>query len=320
MEATIKEKAHKIYKEAIMHCDKMRREEPFFSDMPFFYNRIGIDNKMQILYDHTRIEIDNKMRMLHDHIQNLLYIFCRQEVLKEDNNTKSKLAFYLAWHIFMLNYKTKMYIKKHKEYIIKEAHEKIKRSSHREMYFYKVINFYDINKKFINDQDALDDFVDQNRNCYYRSKEEDLILKRKKEPFLYFAIKSFYKDLHLYEEGLIKKHLDNFKEIKNELFRICEIDNKVSNFSYSYDYDTIEVGEFASNIYIAESKLYDFFRNLNLDYYLKFKFISDKQTITCFMPILEKQYSCEFMLDEETIESKIYCGEGRYKFRSKPLF
>jgi hypothetical protein len=37
------------------------------------------------------------------------------------------------------------------------------------------------------------------------------------------------------------------------------------------------------------------------------------------MPILEKQYSCEFMLDEETIESKIYCGEGRYKFRSTSL-
>jgi hypothetical protein len=314
METTIKEKAHKIYKEAIMHCDEIRRKDPYyrdFRDMPFCYNRI---------------EIDNKMRMLHDHIQNWLYIFCRQEVLKEDNNAKSKLAFYLAWHIFMQNYKTKMYIKNHKEYIIKEAHENIKKNKNRNMYFDKVINFYDINKKFINDQDALDDFVEQNRNCYYRYKEEDLILKRKKEPFLYFAIKSFYKDLHLYEEGLIKEYLDNFKKIKNELFRICEIDNKVSNgfnngvFSYSYDYDTIEVGELASNIYIAESKLYDFFRNLNLDYYLKFKFISDKQTITCFMPILEKQYSCEFMLDKETIELKIYCGEGRYKFRSKPLF
>jgi hypothetical protein len=296
METTIKEKAHKIYKEAIMHCDEMKRKEPFFRDfrdMPFFYNRIGIDNKMRILYDH---------------IQNWLYIFCRQEVLKEDNNTKSKLAFYLAWHIFMLNFKTKNYIKLHKEEIIKQAHENIKRNKNLHMYFYKVINFYDINKKFINNQDALDDFVEQNRNCYYRSKEAELILKRKKETFLYFAIKSFYKDLHLYEEGLIKEYLDNFIKIKNELFRICEIDN------YDTIYDTIEVGELASNIYIAESEIYNFFQNLNLDYYLKFKFISDKQTITCIMPILEKQYSCEFMLDEETIESKIYCTEGRYKF------
>jgi hypothetical protein len=283
-----------------MHCDEIKRKDPYYRDMPFFYNH---------------------------HIQDWLYIFCRQEVLKEDNNTKSKLAFYLAWHIFMLNYKTKKYIKLHKEEIIKQAHENIKRNENLHMYFDKVINYYDINKKFINDQDALDDFVEQNRNCYYRSKEEDLILKRKKEPFLYFAIKSFYKDLHLYEVSLIKEYLDNFKKIKNELFCICEIDNKVSNgfnndvFGYSYDYDTtIEVGEFASNIYIAESELYNFFRNLNLDYYLKFKFISDKQTITCIMPILKKQYSCEFMLDEETIESKIYCGEGRYKFRSTWLF
>ena len=323
METTIKEKAHKIYKEAIMHCDKMRREEPFFSDFsdtPFFYNRIGIDNKMQILYDHTRIEIDNKMQMLYHHIRNWLYIFCRQEVLKEDNNTKSELAFYLAWHIFMLNYKTKNYIKLHKEEIIKQAHENIKRNKHLYMYFDEVINLYDINKKFINNQNALDDFVEQNRNCYYRSKKEDLILKRKKEPFLYFAIKSFYKDLHLYEVGLIKEHIDNFIKIKNELFSICEIDNKVFNDFISYSYDTtIEVDEFASNIYIAKSELYNFFRNLNLDYYLKFKFISDKQTITCIMPILEKQYSCEFIIDEETIESKIYCGEGRYKFRSTSL-
>jgi hypothetical protein len=191
------------------------------------------------------------------------------------------------------------------------------------MYFDNVINYYDINKKFINDQDALDDFVEQNKNCYYRSKEDDLILKRKKEPFLYFAIKSFYKDLHLsfYEEGLIKEYLDIFKKIKNELFGICEIDNKVSNGFIGYSYDTIiEVGEFASNIYITESELYNFFRNLNLDYYLKFKFMSDKQTITFIMPILEKQYSCKFMLDEETIESHIIPREGRYKFRSTSLF
>jgi hypothetical protein len=313
METTIKEKAHKIYKEAIIYSYKMIREEPYFRGRLFFYNRIGIDNEMQ--------------KELYYHIQNLVYIFCRQEVLKEDNNTKSKLAFYLAWHIFMQNYKTKMYIKEHKEYIIKEAHENIKKNKNRNMYFDKVINYYDlIHVKFINDQDALDDFVEQNKNCYYRSKEDDLILKRKKEPFLYFAIKSFYKDLHLYEEGFIKEYLDIFKKIKNELFRICEIDNKVSNGLnndndfFSYFCDTIEVGEFASNIYIVESQLYNFFQNLNLDYYLKFKFMSDKQTITFIMPILEKQYSSKFMLDEETIESHIIPREGRYKFRSTSLF
>jgi hypothetical protein len=91
----------------------MIREEPYFRDRPFFYNHIGIDNEMQ--------------KKLYYHIQNLVYIFCRQEVLKEDNNAKSKLAFYLAWHIFMQNYETKMYIKNHKEYIIKEAHENIKK-------------------------------------------------------------------------------------------------------------------------------------------------------------------------------------------------
>lgn len=329
METTIKEKAHKIYKEAIIYSYKIIRKNSGISeDMLRFCN---YRNKMLTLYDliQARITFDHEFEIGESYyrsIQDVVYIFCRQEVLKEDNNTKSKLAFYLAWHIFMQNYKTKMYIKEHKEYIIKKAHENIKENENRNMYFDNVINYYDINKKFINDQDALDDFVEQNRNCYYRSREEDLILKTKKEPFLYFAIKSFYKDLHLYEEGFIKEYLDIFKKIKNELFRICEIDNKVSNGLnndndfFSYFCDTIEVGEFASNIYITESQLYNFFQNLNLDYYLKFKFMSDKQTITFIMPILEKQYSCEFMLDEETIESHIRLREGRYKFRSTSLF
>ena len=333
METTIKEKAHKIYKEAIIYSYKMiRKDSDIIEDMSFSYN-----NKMITSYDiiQARIAFEYEMgrRELYYDTQGFVYIFCREEVLKEDNNTKSKLAFYLAWHIFMQNYKTKMYIKEHKEYIIKEAHENIKKNKNLNMYFDNVINYYDINKKFLYDEDALYDFVEQNKNCYYRSKEDDLILKRKKEPFLYFAIKSFYKDLHLYEEGFIKEYLDIFKKIKNELFRICEIDNKISNGLnndndfFSYFCDTIEVGEFASNIYIAKSQLYNFFQNLNLDYYLlnldyylKFKFMSNKQTITFIMPILEKQYSSKFMLDEETIESHIIPREGRYKFRSTSLF
>ena len=127
METTIKEKAHKIYKEAIIYSYKMiRKDSDIIEDMSFSYN-----NKMITSYDiiQARIAFEYEMgrRELYYDTQGFVYIFCREEVLKEDNNTKSKLAFYLAWHIFMQNYKTKMYIKEHKEYIIKEAHENIKK-------------------------------------------------------------------------------------------------------------------------------------------------------------------------------------------------